>query len=322
VRIRRLEYWIVGAIALLLLVLLFNINAVRRLTYTRFPELRRPLNEALHNAARKGDSERAAFLLERGADVNAEIGFTTPLMEAVLNDHKASAQLLLRVGASPNFQDSSKRTPFTYCMTQKNLHPVALEMLKRGADIHARDDNGSPIFFQAVYHDNAELIREMLNRGVDVNSRTVGNLTGSTALLLAVEGPASDINNKTLDRVRFLIARGADPNLRSRNNSNMTPFLSSICMYYGDPLALTPVERRIIVEMIKAGANVNEDIWEGQTPLMMAVWRHDAFVVSQLLKVGARVNARDKDGDTALSIARQEKQQRIIQLLKQAGAKG
>jgi hypothetical protein len=83
VRIRRLEYWIVGAIALLLLVLLFNINAVRRLTYTRFPELRRPLNEALHNAARKGDLERAAFLLERGADVNAEIGFTTPLMEAV-----------------------------------------------------------------------------------------------------------------------------------------------------------------------------------------------------------------------------------------------
>jgi hypothetical protein len=43
----------------------------------------------------------------------------------------------------------------------------------------------------------------MLNRGVDVNTPHVGNLTGSTALLLAFEGPASDINNKTLDRVRF-----------------------------------------------------------------------------------------------------------------------
>jgi ankyrin repeat protein len=342
VRLKRLEYWIVGAISLLLLFLLVNINAVRRQTYVYFPQLRRPLNEALHNAARKGDLDRAKFLLERGADVNAELGSTTPLMNAVENESFQLAHYLLQHGANPNSKNSTGRTPFTVCMEGPNSTSfvvtsslpnytlgvkgrkhtdLALAMLKRGANVHARNRGDDPIFFEAAYSHDRRLMEEMLKRGADINAR-MSTYKGATVLFLTVAGTSSQINKKTLEWVRYLLARGADPNIRCTNSTDQSSFVASISGYYGDPDRLKPVEREIIVELIKARANVNEVWWEGRTPLMMAVWRHDAFIVSQLLKAGAKVNAGDNNGDTALKIARREKQQRIVQLLKQAGAKG
>jgi ankyrin repeat protein len=309
-------------LALLLLLALFNINTVRRQVYPYFPALRARLDESLIQAVQRGDVERARVLLERGADPDSDVEAAPLLLDAVERDSFQMAMLLLQYGANPNRKPTTyDDTPFITCMERRKSTELALAMIKHGAHVQAHSSNGDPIFFQAVHSRNRKLIEAMLNRGVSVNTQTTVT-PGSTALLLIIEGPASRIDKETLELVRFLLARGANPNIRSPNNSNMTPFLSAVCMFYGDPVTLSPIERTIIVDMIKAGGNVNEEIWEGLTPLMMAVHRRDAFIVSQLLQAGAKVNARADDGDTALIIARREKQEDIVELLKQAGAKG
>jgi ankyrin repeat protein len=334
------QTWFAAALALLLLLLLFNINPVRRQVYAFFPALRAGLNLSLGEAARTGDMRRVAVLLKRGADVNAEIDSTTPLLNAVENNHFQVAHFLLQQGANPNSKNSSGSTPFTVCMERphrsfvvvsslanltlgkkvRNHIDLAMAMLKHGANVHARADNGDPIFFEAAYSHDRRLMEEMLRRGADINAR-MSTYTGATVLFLTVDGPSSKINKNTLEWVRYLLARGADPNIRCTNSTDKSSFITSISRYYGDPEGLKPVEREIIVELIRAKANVNEVWWEGETPLMLAVQRRDAFIVSQLLKAGAKVNARNNDGDTALKIARREKQQHIVQLLEQAGAK-
>lgn len=69
----------------------------------------------LHMAAARGQVEKAAFLIDAGADVNRrnEIDASeTPLMEAAFTGQPSTVRLLLKHGADPSMRDSiHNRTP-------------------------------------------------------------------------------------------------------------------------------------------------------------------------------------------------------------------
>ena len=69
---------------------------------------------ALMAAARDGDADAAAFAIRAGADLEVrDPEFQrTPLMEAVLADHVAVAQLLVAMGADPDAFDHRQDTPW------------------------------------------------------------------------------------------------------------------------------------------------------------------------------------------------------------------
>jgi len=116
---------------------------------------------ALHYAASKGKGEVVAFLLENGADPNAEDMIRrTPLYHAVWQGHEDIVSLLLARGATVNVRDKHGTTPLHNARTVA----VARLLLEAGADVNAKNEDGLTALDLAVHAwglpSVAELLRE------------------------------------------------------------------------------------------------------------------------------------------------------------------
>jgi len=77
---------------------------------------------------------------------------------------------------------------------------VVKDLIKRGADIKAKDKWEDTVLHQASYFGELELAKECLQAGIDVNAK---NKWGATPLHYAVDGNKIEI-------AKFLITSGAD----------------------------------------------------------------------------------------------------------------
>ena len=144
-----------------------------------------------------------------------------------------------------------------------------------------------------------EPLKQLLNSGVDVNSR-LGD--GSTALHWAVLHDQGEA-------VAVLLEAGADPALLNRNG--ISPLF----------LAVQNGNDQIVSSLFKAGADPNTLSESGETILMTAAYTGKPDVVSLLLANGALIDARDPDfKQTALMIAVREGQSAVVDLLLKYGA--
>ncbi len=135
-------------------------------------------------------------------------------------------------------------------------------------------------FLEAVKERDGDVATEMLNvPGTQVvNTRDI--TTGDTGLHVV-----------TLRRdalwVRFLLQRGANPNIR--NNEGITPLQLATRMGF-----LEGVE-----ELLKKGALVNVADDQGETPLISAVHQRNVPLIRKLLSEGADPDRNDNSGRSA-----------------------
>lgn len=160
----------------------------------------------LHFAVRQGYADAAALLLESGADVNQVTGDnTTPLLMAIINGHFDLARRLLDRGADPRRASDNGVTPL-YAVLNVQWAPKTLYPQPRA-------------YTQQVLS-HIDMLRALLDRGVDVNARLKQKVwysgynfdlsgvdeIGATPFWRAAY--ASDV-----DAMRLLVAHGADPNI-------------------------------------------------------------------------------------------------------------
>jgi ankyrin repeat protein len=108
----------------------------------------------------------------------------TELMRAALEGRTKTVKALLRKGADVNAKDDTGRTSLMFAVI--NLHDETVKvLLEYGADVNARaDDGATPVMLAALCGD-PEIVRALLNRGADLSGSFVQ--TGKTALMLAEE---------------------------------------------------------------------------------------------------------------------------------------
>ncbi|WP_095012701.1 ankyrin repeat domain-containing protein [Tsuneonella mangrovi] len=116
-----------------------------------------------------------------------------------------------------------------------------------------------------------------------INARD--QMTGDSALFIVVE-------RKDGLWLRFLLDRGADPNLA--NYAGATPLTRAVNLGWVDG-----VER-----LAKAGAQVNVNNDTGETPLITAVHQRDVPMIRVLLQYGADADRTDNSGRSARDYAK------------------
>jgi len=139
-------------------------------------------------------------------------------------------------------------------------------------------------FLKAVKDREGDIATDMLNEPgtTVVNTRDV--TTGETGLHIVVA------RRDTL-WVRFLLQRGANPNIRTKKGVTPLQMAANLGFIEG------------VEELIKRGAQVDVTDRTGETPLMAAVHKRDIQIIRRLLAQGADPDLNDNSGRSARDYA-------------------
>ena len=146
------------------------------------------------------------LLVQYGADVNPTfhpLGWT-PLLKAADMGNDREVEYLLSVGANPNVQDTSSRTPLRYAIHHARERSVHM-LLDAGAGREAIFDDGLRPVHLAAICGNYKIMQMLLEKDVDVNVRASEKLRKGTPLHMAVLKKDATI-------VKLLLSKGADVN--------------------------------------------------------------------------------------------------------------
>jgi ankyrin repeat protein len=152
----------------------------------------------------------------------------------------------------------------------------------------------------AARKNDIEKVRELIQKGADINAREKVIGEGETALFHAAAAGHPEI-------VKLLIDKGASAN---RPAGKLTPLMMAAWAGRTDTV-------RVLLE---AGADVNAKDDQGHTALTDAVRKNHTAVVRLLVEKNADINVRLPDGNTPLSWATANKNAEVIELLKRGKA--
>jgi len=186
---------------------------------------------------------------------------------------------------------------------------AAMDLIAKDVDINVKDYAGMTPLVLALSQGEIEVANALITKGSDINA---GNVFGVTPLMMAAStAEGGEKGDKIFD---LLIAKGAD--VYAKDHSGMT-----VLMY-----AARGGHDKRVKTLLANGVDVNARVQNGgnNTALLLAAQSlgDHAGVIDLLLIAGADVNAKDGLGHTVLSRAEKKGRTDIIDLLKQAGAKG
>lgn len=145
----------------------------------------------LHHAIIQGSPSMVAFLIARGADVNQrDRDGWTPLMQAGYCDDAADVKVLKEHGGDPNMLSPQNYTALGIA-TQYGKNDAALALVLAGADPAKPIGEGgyTPLMLATANHAQP-LVEALLKKGADVNARNSG---GVTALMIAAANSRAEL---------------------------------------------------------------------------------------------------------------------------------
>ncbi|XP_071037934.1 serine/threonine-protein phosphatase 6 regulatory ankyrin repeat subunit B-like [Parasteatoda tepidariorum] len=217
-----------------------------------------------------------------------------------------------------NVVDERGWSPLHYAAYEK----VANLLIKRGADIEAKDMYGEAPLHWAVRQENIGVVELLIKEGADVEAKGYHN-----------ETPLFSARSKKV--FELLIAKGA--NINAKNSKGYTPLHSALMNerdevtelliregadveakgYHNETPLFTSKSKKAFELLITKGADINAKSSEGYTPLHCAVMKGRDEIVELLIKQGADVEAKCHHNETPLFSARSKK---VFELLIAKGA--
>ncbi|KAJ7473698.1 hypothetical protein B0H11DRAFT_1866618 [Mycena galericulata] len=165
---------------------------------------RRPMRSPLLLCCKEGYIEGARYILEKGADVNAEGRNGTALQAACRGGHTDVAQLLLENGANVNAQCGVFGNALQAASAAGDPGDIVPLLLQKGAAVNAEGGFFGTALQVACYRGHADVVQLLLQNGANVNAQC--GEYGNALQAATVAG------NPTL--VRLLLDKGADVNAK------------------------------------------------------------------------------------------------------------
>lgn len=227
--------------------------------------------------------------LAEGADVNQE------LVNAILAHDPERIRFLIRKGADVNARDAGGFSPLD--TAARNRAASLIEVLvDAGADPNREDADGFFPLLHAINRNHVPTIETLARKGANLN---LPNKQGITPLSWA-------IGDGKFFAAKALIDAGADVNAPS-GYEQVTPLMTVATQLAAKTrsgnLAQGPQPLDLARALIDKGADVNARSKDGVTALMVAAGHNNAPVIGLLVAAGADPNARNAHGQTALDIA-------------------
>jgi quinoprotein dehydrogenase-associated probable ABC transporter substrate-binding protein len=221
---------------------------------------------------------------------------TQELSEAVVANDPERVTYLVKHGADINKRDNQGYTPLTSAARQRYTALIKV-LLDLKADPNATDaDKMSPLL-EAVIRNDVPSIKVLLANGADKES---AGPQGYNALSLAIE-------EREYEAAKALIDAGAKVNARVGPN-HLTPLMVAAAETAPPegavflPSSTRPLD--IAKALIQRGAEVNAQAKNGVTALMVAAGHDNAPMIGLLMQSGADPKLKDSLGETALDFAK------------------
>jgi ankyrin repeat protein/mono/diheme cytochrome c family protein len=244
-------------------------------------------------AVRGGHLDATRALLDAGVDVNQTLtDGMSALVVAVMNAHYELAGQLLARGANPN-ADAQGWTA---------LHQVAWSRRHNaGFNLPGPVQTGSL--------DSLDLVRQLVQRGANVNARTTKeprdgnrnmlNRIGSTPFLMAAK-------NDDVTLMRVLLDVGADPSITTNRGTTALMVAAGVGIWAPGENPGTAEEALAAMKLALdvGGGKVNDVDMDGETALHGAIYRGGNLAAIQfLIEKGAKLDARNAKGWIPLTVA-------------------
>jgi ankyrin repeat protein len=167
--------------------------------------------------------------------------------------------------------------------------------------VSAKDKMGMTPLHVAAKNDRKDVVEFLLENGADINAKDSNGEFSPLDLALSCY--------HYMDVVELLVSKGADVNTRSKQG--LTPLEEAAMRGQKDAAGL----------LITKGADVNARDSKGNTPLLWALLMGHVDFASLLVDAGADVNAKNDQGSTPLFLAKQRSYDKMVEILRQHGAR-